>query len=98
MSYDLFVCHASEDKASVARPLTEILRSRGKRVWLDELELKIGDSLRQRIDEGLRESRFGIVILSPSFFAKRWPQAELNAMFSEERRRGAKVILPLLHQ
>jgi histidyl-tRNA synthetase len=43
--WDVFVSHASEDKDAIARPLAKELRSRGLRVWYDEFELKIGDSL-----------------------------------------------------
>jgi len=76
----VFICHASEDKEEVARPLAQELRSRDFRVWIDEAEILIGDSLRRKIDEGLASSRFGIVILSPSFFAKEWPQLELDGL------------------
>src|SRR5205823_3950467 len=60
-------------------------------------ELRVGDSLREKIDEGLAESRFGIVILSPSFLAKNWPKRELNGLFALEES-GRKVILPVWHQ
>jgi hypothetical protein len=66
------------------------------RVWYDEWTLHIGDSLRRRIDEGLAESRFGIVILSPHFFRKRWPQHELDGLVQREAR-GESVILPVWH-
>src|SRR5262249_3522295 len=64
--YDLFLSHASEDKDTIARPLYEALTSRGVTVWFDEAVLQLGDSLRRKIDEGLRVSRFGLVILSPN--------------------------------
>jgi len=92
MSWDVFVSHASEDKITVARPLARMLQHAGLRVWLDESELKLGDSLRAKIDEGLAQSRFGVVILSVAFFAKDWPQRELGALFS---RRDA--LLPVWH-
>jgi len=66
---DVFISHASEDKASIARPLTDALIVAGFSAWFDEYELKIGDSLRGKIDEGLKNSRYGIVILSKSFFS-----------------------------
>jgi hypothetical protein len=69
-----------------------MLTQAGMRVWLDESELRLGDSLRAKIDEGLAHSRFGVVILSASFFAKDWPQRELGALFS---RRDA--LLPVWH-
>ena len=71
--YDVFISHAGEDKADVVRPLAEALRERGLAVWYDEFELRIGDSLRRKIDQGIRSSRFGVVVLSPSFFGKGWP-------------------------
>ena len=78
--YDLFISHAAEDKDQVARPLAHSLTERGLKVWYDETELRIGDNLRERIDEGIRESRFAVVILSPAFFAKRWTRYELDGI------------------
>jgi len=94
---DLFISHASEDKDSVARPLSDALTTRGWSVWLDELELTIGDSLSGRIDAALARSRFGVVILSPAFFAKPWPQRELAGLAAREVDAGSKVILPVWH-
>ena len=56
----------------------------------------MGDSLRQSIDRGLANSRYGIVVLSPAFFAKNWPQYELNGLTAREMD-GHKVILPIWH-
>ena len=50
MEFDIFISHASEDKDDLVRPLAEQLRPRGLRVWFDETELKLGDSLRRSID------------------------------------------------
>ena len=69
--YDLFLCHASEDKVAIARSLYDALRRAGVTVWYDEAVLALGDSLRRKIDEGLSRCRFGLVILSPKFFRKR---------------------------
>jgi len=97
VGYDAFICHASEDKTTVARPLARELGKLGFSVWFDEFSLKIGDSLRQNIDRGLRLSRFGIIIISKSFFEKNWPQYELNGLVSREIE-GEKVILPVWHK
>lgn len=93
---DVFISHASEDKAEVARPLAEALKAKGISVWFDEYELTLGDRLRRRIEEGLRVSRYGVTILSDSFFRKRWPQEELDALFALERQ--SKKILPVWHR
>lgn len=66
-TWDVFVSHASEDKEAIAEPLAVELRARGLKVWLDKTELRIGDSLRRKIDYGLAHSTFGVVILSKSF-------------------------------
>ncbi len=95
--YDAFISHATEDKDAVARPLAERLRALEFIVWYDEFQLKVGDSLRRSIDRGLASSRFGIVVLSPSFFAKNWPQYELDGLVAREIA-GGNVILPLWHK
>lgn len=93
--YDLFVSHASEDKAGFVRELVERLEALGLRVWLDEAELQIGDTLTKKIDDGLSRSRFGVVVLSRAFFAKSWPRAELDALANREITTGEVVVLPI---
>jgi hypothetical protein len=95
--HDVFIAHASEDKDAVARPLAQALVALGWDVWLDELQLTIGDSLSRRIETALSRSRFGIVVLSPAFFAKEWPQRELAGLAAREIDTGSKVILPVWH-
>lgn len=95
--YDVFVSHASEDKVGFVRPFVEALESNGFVVWYDEFVLQVGDSLRRSIDNGLKNSRYGIVVLSEAFFKKEWPQRELDGLFAREVD-GAKVILPIWHK
>jgi formylglycine-generating enzyme required for sulfatase activity len=96
MDWDVFISHAWEDKEDIAGPLAEALRRKGLRVWYDEFTLTLGDSLRRSIDRGLAQSRYGVVILSPHFFAKEWPQKELDGLAAREDGSG-KVILPIWH-
>lgn len=96
IGYDAFISHASEDKAKVVKPLAKHLTGMGFRIWYDEFELKIGDSLRQSIDRGLATSNYGIIVLSEAFFAKNWPQYELNGLVAREME-GRKLILPVWH-
>jgi hypothetical protein len=95
--YDFFISHSSEDKEDIVRSLAETLRENGFAVWYDEFELKVGDSLRKKIDTGLTNSRYGIVIISPSFVKKNWTEYELNGMVAKEMN-GHKVILPIWHK
>ena len=94
--YDIFICHAGEDKNEVARPLAEALIAKGLKVWYDEFELRLGDSLRRKIDDGLATSRYGVVILSESFFGKEWTRKELDGLVAREDGKH-KVILPIWH-
>ena len=96
-AYDVFISHASEDKESVARPLAHALRNAGLEVWFDEFELRIGDSLRRKIDRGLAGSRFGVVVLSQSFFGKGWPNYELDGLVTKAVS-GEQVLLPVWHK
>lgn len=95
--YDFFISHASEDKDEFVRPLVEALQNKGASVWFDEATLSVGDSLRREIDKGLGKSRFGVVVLSESFFSKEWPQRELDGLTSLEVA-GASRILPIWHK
>jgi hypothetical protein len=79
-TWDVFISHASEDKPTVAIPLAEALQERGVTAWLDKADLHIGESLRRRIDQGLTASRFAVVVLRPSYFAKGWRQYELDGI------------------
>ena len=92
--WDVFISHASEDKAGFVEPLARAIEECGYAVWYDRFTLKWGDSLRQSIERGLAYSRYGIVVLSQAFFRKRWPQTELDGLFARESD-GGKVILPI---
>jgi len=94
--YDVFISHAAEDKDDIVRPLAHALRDEGLSVWYDEFELRIGDSLRRKIDAGISRSRFGIVVLSKPFFAKGWPAYELDGLVTMSVS-GKQVLLPLWH-
>lgn len=96
VEYDVFISHASEDKDDVVRPLAHALQTRGLKVWYDEFELKIGDSLRRRIDIGLANSHFGIVVLSRAFIRKGWTNYELDGIITKANT-GEQVILPIWH-
>ena len=93
---DLFISHASEDKDFVG-PLAVALSTQGLEIWYDEYVLEIGDRVRDKIDEGLVRSRFGLVVFSPKFFEKHWPQYELDGLIARQMA-GEPVILPIWHR
>lgn len=97
MLYDLFISHASEDKQDFVRPLAKKLRSLNIEVWYDEFSLKLGDSIRRSIDQGLSKSRFGLVVLSRNFFEKNWPKYELDGLVEKEINGTEKSLLFVWH-
>ncbi len=94
--YDVFISHASEDKEDVVRPLALALKNKGLSVWYDEFELKIGDSLRRKIDSGLAKSNFGIVVISRDFIKKGWTNYELDGLITRAVS-GEQQLLPIWH-
>jgi hypothetical protein len=95
-SWDVFICHASDDKADVAEPLYKQLDSVGIRCWYDRGEILWGDSIVGKINEGLKSSRFVIVVISPALLRKTWATKEMNAALSQEIDSGATRVLPLM--
>lgn len=94
--HDVFISHASEDKDKIVRPLATALVRKGLKVWFDEFELRIGDSLRQKIDRGLAKSRVGLVVLSRSFINKGWTNYELDGIVTRAVT-GEQILLPIWH-
>jgi hypothetical protein len=93
-TWDVFISHASGDKDTVARPLRDALARLGVTVWLDEAEMRIGHSLRRKIDDGIRSSRFGVVVLSEAFFRKGWTNHELDGLVTRTVV-GEQSLLPI---
>lgn len=97
--YDVFVSHAWEDKEDFVEEFVQELRNLGIKVWYDTNRIKWGDSMREKIDDGLKKSRFGVAVLSPSYIAegKYWTKAELDGLFQLESVNG-KALLPIWHK
>jgi hypothetical protein len=92
-----FLSHDSRDKDEVARPLVSQLGRLLCPVWYDEYSLRVGDSLSESIDRGIRESPKCVLILSPNFLSNPgWSKAEFKAIVNRHIDEGA-VILPVWH-
>lgn len=97
MSTKVFISYSSADKPFVDRLVDDLVKHR-LGIWYDTWEIRVGDSLTQKIQEGIRESSFLAVVLTPNSVNSRWVQEELRAALAEEMRRGGKFVLPILHQ
>jgi hypothetical protein len=95
---DVFLCHASEDKLLVVRPLAREMRQRGLTVWVDEVSVRAGDSLPEHVSRALASCRIAVAVISPAFLKKTWPQRELYALTYRELRTNCDLIVPVRHE
>lgn len=93
---EAFISHDSRDKDTIARPIAQGLSRLGHQVWFDEFSLKPGDRLRESIEQGLRDCKRCILILTPNFLSNRgWGATEFNSIFTREVLEGASVVIPV---
>ena len=96
--YDIFISHASEDKGDFVNKLTDELKRREINIWYDSESIGWGASIRQSIDLGLRNSKYGIVVISPKYIEKYWTQYELDGFLKKESSMGKQTVLPIWHK
>lgn len=91
----VFLSHSHADKA-FARKLAADLRKAGHAVWIDEAEINIGDSLIEKIREGLDQVDFVAAIISSASVTSKWVTKELDIASNHEIDEGRVVVLPLV--
>ena len=96
LTRDLFICHASDDKDRYIRPLIKYLRSKQVTMWYDEAEIRWGDSIVRKVNEGLRISKFVLVVLSKKTISKKWQNSEIESSLNIEFNSGMTRVLPLV--
>lgn len=94
--YDVFISYAIEDKYPVAETIASSLKQNGIKVWYVGSELKVGDAISTVISEGLRNSNYCILILSP-FYTRHWTLVELYRFIEKEQLEKKILILPVWH-
>ncbi|MEQ5315804.1 TIR domain-containing anti-phage reverse transcriptase [Providencia vermicola] len=82
--FDVFICHASEDKKDIATPVYNELTKINISAFIDNVQIKWGDSLVEKINSALVKSKYVIAILSANSVDKEWPQKELKAVLASE--------------
>jgi hypothetical protein len=91
----IFLSHNTKDKFFV-RELADRLSRMGVRVWIDEAEIKVGDSLTEKVGKAIEETDFVGVVLSRNSISSQWVQKELQIALQEEFKKKKVVVLPLL--
>lgn len=95
---DFFICHDYRDKEAVATPLYNELTAKKAKVWYDDYSLTVGDSLSEKLEEGIRECRYGILIVSKYLLEnKSWGKYEIQSFISKQVSENRTLILPVWH-
>jgi hypothetical protein len=93
MSPRVFISHASEDKPRFVTRFAQRLRENGVDAWLDQWEMRPGDSFVDRIFEhGLKEAQAVVIVLSAVSVQKPWVREELNHSVVKRIGRGLRII------
>lgn len=94
--YDLFLCHAWDDRKGAAKELCDKLVAQGVSVWFSEKDLPLGTTMLREIDKGLAKSRAGIVLVTPAFLKRveneGVAEKELSALLAKDR------LIPIVHE
>lgn len=96
--HSIFLSHTSDDKPFVRQLRKDLLNHGVPRVWLDEAEIEIGDSLITKIDEGIELSRYIAIVLSGKSVKAPWVRKELDLAMNREIASGEVVVLPILYE
>lgn len=91
-----FISHDSRDKTAIAEPIAIGLQKLMCPVWYDQYALKVGDSLRESIERGIKESSTCILVLSKNFLSNNgWTKAEFDSIFTREIIEKKRVMFPV---
>ncbi len=97
MSSKVFISYSSKDKEFVKKLIRELNRKKVN-IWIDEFEIKVGDSIIEKITEGLSESSYLIIVLSKHSLKSKWVEKELKISLMLQLNKGAIKIFPLLYK
>lgn len=95
--YDVFLSHASEDKIAFVGKLKKSFDRLGIDIFYDADTLQWGDNWKDKINNGLKNCDFGVIVISKNFFGREWTEKELKALLSRQNKSGQNIILPILY-
>ena len=91
---DFFICHASEDKKEYALPICKALIKEG--CWLDIYEIIPGDNIIEKIQDGIKNSRYALILLTENWLKKDWARLEFASLLSRQIRTKSKIVIPVM--
>jgi retron-type reverse transcriptase len=93
--FEIFISHAREDKALIARPIHQACERYGLKAFLDEEHIGWGESFTKKINTALGAARTVVAIVSSNSVDKEWPILEVNTALALEVS-GHKRVLPVM--
>jgi len=90
----IFVSHRIAD-ANAAERLAEELRARGHRVWLDFWEIRLGDSIVEKMNEGLRDCSYVVLCYSDAGSTSPWMSREWMSALARQLGGAGVIVLPV---
>lgn len=94
-SYDLFLCHAWDDRRETATELHNLLEAEDVSVWFSEKDIVLGQPFMREIDKGLAKTRIGLVLITPAFLRRiesgGVSEKELSELLSRD------LLIPVAH-
>ena len=90
--FSVFISYVSED-TSLASEIAGGLKANGITVWYDKFALKVGDQLLDSIEDGLKESKAGILLISTFYLQKGWTNYEMDTLIRKSIEQGSKLLL-----
>ena len=98
MEYDVFISHATKDKAKYVDKLAEEIEKTGLTVFYDSDSIAWGDSISEKVEEGLKNCKRAVVVISKNYFGRSWTEHELRTLLDRQGSEGEKIIMPILHR
>ena len=93
----IFISHSHKD-AKFVRRLAGDLERAGLQVWYSEWKMKPGESLVQKIAEGILSSGYMVVVLSPNSVNSPWVEKEMSLALTHQLAKKAIRIVPILYR
>ena len=93
----LFLSYSSKDREFASRLACD-LQAKGFDVWYDQWQLNVGDSLLEKIQEGIERASWLVIVLSPHSVKSKWVKEELNFGFVRQLAENSIFILPVLYK
>lgn len=91
----IFISHSYQDKEFVHK-LAKDLAAEGLTPWVNDWEIRVGDSLVQKISEGIRQSDYILVVLSENSLHSKWVQEEIKMAIQKNLDSAKRVLIPVL--